>query len=458
MPAHPIDFQIQSGFYSTPELTDIFDEKTRIRRWLQVEAALAQAQGELGIIPKQAAEEIAQKSRLEHLDLAKVAREYEQSRNSLMPVLKVLRQVCGQEHSDFIHFGITTQDVLDTAQILEQKDALVVIYRDLKKLEELLCHLAHQHRHTPMIGRTHGQQALPITFGLKICIWAAEIRRHIERLISLGPRLFTIQLSGAVGTMAALGPQARRVASLTAEKLGLYSTVPNWHTARDTIAEGAAIYGLISATLEKIGSEIVQLSKTELGEVAEAIPNQAQSSSTMPHKKNPVNSQRVAVLSRHARALVSVVMDSMVHEHERDARALWSEWLATPQVSIYTGTALHFLISVVENLEVRPERMLENLYRQKELVISEWLMFKLAEKTGKTRAQEKVQALIRLSEDGKRFLKDILLEDPDIGPFIAKENLEYLDKPERYCGLAAEIVDDTLKDIEAKRHNDPEKI
>jgi adenylosuccinate lyase/3-carboxy-cis,cis-muconate cycloisomerase len=458
MPAHPIDFQIQSGFYSTPELTDIFDEKTRIRRWLQVEAALAQAQGELGIIPKQAAEEIAQKSRLEHLDLAKVAREYEQSRNSLMPVLKVLRQVCGQEHSDFIHFGITTQDVLDTAQILEQKDALVVIYRDLRKLEELLCRLAHHHRHTPMIGRTHGKQALPITFGLKICIWAAEIRRHIERLISLGPRLFTIQLSGAVGTMAALGPQARRVASLTAEKLGLYSAVPNWHTSRDTIAEGAAIYGLICATLEKIGSEIVQLSKTELGEVAETIPNQAQSSSTMPHKKNPVISQRVAVLSRHARALVSVVMDSMVHEHERDARALWSEWLATPQISIYTGTALHFLISVVENLEVRPERMLENLYRQKELVISEWLMFKLAEKTGKTRAQEKVQALIRLSEAGKRFLKDILLEDPDIGPFIAEENLEYLDKPERYCGLAAEIVDDTLKDIEAKRHNDPEKI
>jgi adenylosuccinate lyase len=458
MPAHPIDFQIQSGFYSTPELADIFDEKTRVGRWLRVEAALAQVQGELGIIPQRAAEEIAKKSSLDLLDLAEVAREYEQSRNSLMPVLKVLKQVCDPEHSEFIHFGVTTQDVLDTAQILEQKDALAVIYRDLKKLEELLCSLAHQHRITPMIGRTHGQQALPITFGLKICIWAAEIRRHIERLISLGPRLFVIQLSGAVGTMAALGPQARKVASLTAERLGLSSSIPHWHTSRDTIAEGAAIYGLICSSLEKMASEIVQLSKTEIGEVAETAANQAQSSSTMPHKKNPVISQRIAVLSRHARALVSVVMDSMVHEHERDARALWSEWLATPQIAIYTGTALHFLLSVVENLEVRPERMLENLYRQKELVVSEWLMFKLAEKMGKTQAQEKVQALIRLSENSKRILKDILLEDPDIGPFIAKENYEYLDKPECYCGLAAEIVDDTLKDLEAKRRHDPESL
>ena len=458
MPAHPIDFQIQAGFYSTPELATIFDEKTRIGRWLQIEAALAQAQGELGIIPPQAAEEIVKKARLEYLDLAEIAREYEESRNSLVPVLRVLKQVCDPEHSEFIQFGITTQDVLDTAQILEQKEALAVIYRDLKKLEELLCSLARRHRQTPMIGRTHGQQALPITFGFKVCTWAAEIRRHIERITALGPRFSAIQLSGAVGTMAALGPRAREIASLTAEKLGLSSTVPPWHTSRDTVAEEAALYGLICSTLEKTASEIVQLSKTELGEVAETAPNRGQSSSTMPHKKNPVISQRVAVLCRHARALVPVVMDSMVHEHERDARALWSEWLATPQIAIYTGTALHFLISVIGNLEIHPERMLENLYRQKELVVSEWLLYKLAEKTGKTRAQEKVQALIRLSETGKRIFKDILLEDPDIGPFIAKENLEYLDKPERYCGLAAEIVDDTLKDIEAKRHHDPASL
>jgi adenylosuccinate lyase/3-carboxy-cis,cis-muconate cycloisomerase len=456
MPAHPIDFTIQAGFYSTPELTDIFDEKTRIGRWLQIEAALAEVQGELGIIPKQAPAEIVLKTKLENLDLAKVAREYEQSRNSLVPVIKILKQACDEGYCEFVHFGITTQDVLDTAQVLEQKNALAVMYRDLKKLEKLLIDLARQHRDTPMIGRTHGQQALPMTFGLKLSIWVAEIRRHIERILSLGPRLFTIQLSGAVGTMAALGPQARKVASLTAERLGLSSAVPNWHTSRDTIAEAAAVYGLVCSTLEKIASEIVQLSKTEIGEVAEVAPNKAQSSSTMPHKKNPVISQRVSVLSRHARALVSVVMESMVHEHERDARALWSEWLATPQIAIYSGTALHYLISVLGNLEIRPERMMENLYSQKELVVSEWLLFKLAKKMGKTEAQEKVQALIKLLEGGNQIFKDILLEDPDIGPFIAEENLEYLEKPERYCGLAAEIVEDTLKEVETKQKHDPE--
>jgi adenylosuccinate lyase/3-carboxy-cis,cis-muconate cycloisomerase len=258
--------------------------------------------------------------------------------------------------------------------------------------------------------------------------------------------------------MAALGSQARTVAELCAEKLELSSGVPNWHTSRDNIAEAAAFYGLLCATFEKIGSEIIQLSKTEIGELAERTPDKVQSSSTMPHKKNPVISQRIAVLSRHARALVNVVMDSMIHEHERDARALWSEWLATPQIAIYTGTALHKLISVIENLEIHPERMLENLHRQKDKVVSEWLLFRLASKIGKTNAQEKLQSLIKLVEGGDQIFKDILLDDPDIGPYIADENLEYLDKPERYCGLAAEIVDDTLSDVLARQQNDPEVI
>ena len=208
MPAHPIDFEIQANVFSTPELSFIFDEKTRIERWLQIEAALAAVQGKLDIIPASAADEIVKKASLEHLDLNQVAKGYEQSRNSIIPVVKALRQACDEGHGEYVHFGVTTQDILDTAQVLEQKDALEVIYRDLRLLEEQCIALARSHRATPMIGRTHGQQALPITFGLKVVIWIAEIRRHIDRVISLAPRLFTIQLSGAVGTMAALGPDA----------------------------------------------------------------------------------------------------------------------------------------------------------------------------------------------------------------------------------------------------------
>jgi 3-carboxy-cis,cis-muconate cycloisomerase len=458
MPAHPIDFEIQANVFSTPELSAIFDEKTRIGRWLQIEAALAAVQGKLDIIPASAADEIVKKASLEHLDLNQVAKGYEQSRNSIIPVVKALRQACAEGHGEYVHFGVTTQDILDTAQVLEQKDALGVIYRDLRLLEEQCIALARSHRTTPMTGRTHGQQALPITFGLKVVIWIAEIRRHIDRVISLAPRLFTIQLSGAVGTMAALGPDAQRLARLTAEKLGLHCRVPTWHTSRDNIAEAASLYGLLCSTFEKIGSEIVQLSKTELGELAESAPGQAVSSSTMPHKKNPVISQRIAVLARHVRPLVGVVMEGMVHEHERDARALWTEWLATPQIAIYTGTALNYLKAVIEGLEIRPERMLKNLYQQKDMVVSEWLLFKLAKLIGKTRAQEKLQALIRVVGKGDRIFKDILLDDPDIGPYLANENLEYLEQPELYCGLAAEIVDDTLNEVTAKRQNDPEVL
>jgi adenylosuccinate lyase len=306
-----------------------------------------------------------------------------------------------------------------------------------------------------MIGRTHGQQAMPITFGLKVSTWAAEVQRHKERLAALKPKAAVLQLGGAVGTMAALGPHALEVAERTAARLGLTTLLPAWHTSRDIVGETAAFYGLVGSTLEKIGSEIVQLAKTEIGEVAETAPGRAPSSSTMPHKNNPVDSQRIAVLARHARALVPLVLEAMVHEHERDARALWSEWLALPQLSIYTGTALHLLITVLENLEIRPGRMRENLYRQKELVVSEWLLFTLAHKKGKSWARKKVDTLLAMAAERQIPLQEILRQDPETGPLIAEEKLEYLEKPERYCGLATAMVDRTLQDIAPRQRNEP---
>jgi 3-carboxy-cis,cis-muconate cycloisomerase len=456
MPAHPIDFEIQAGLYATPELAAIFDEKTRFGRWLQIEAALAEAQGELGLIPAPAAAAIAAHASLEKIDLAFVAAAYGGSRNSLVPLLQGLQKVCGPEHGGYVHFGITTQDVLDTAGVLEQQETLGVIGRDLKRLEELLCDLARTHRATPMIGRTHGQQAMPITFGLKVSTWAAEVHRHRERLAALKPKTAVLQLGGAVGTMAALGPRALEVAERTAARLGLATLLPAWHTTRDIVGETAAFYGLVGSTLEKIGSEIVQLAKTEIGEVAETAPGRAPSSSTMPHKNNPVDSQRIAVLARHARALVPVVLEAMVHEHERDPRALWSEWLAVPQLAIYTGTALHLLITVLENLEIRTGRMRENLYRQKDLVVSEWLLFTLARKKGKSWARKKVETLLATASERQTPLQEILRQDPETGPLIAKEKLECFEKPELYCGLATAIVDRTLQDIAPRQQNEPE--
>ncbi|HSH12452.1 MAG TPA: lyase family protein, partial [Desulfurivibrionaceae bacterium] len=283
MPSHPFDFEIQSDLFSTPELTAIFSERQRFSRWLRFEAALAKIQGEMGIIPSAAAAEIAGKANLDSLDLELLRESYRQSRNSLMPLVKGLRRACSGNHGEFVHYGATTQDVIDTAQILELREAFGVIYRDLRRLEEVLLGLADLHRATPMIGRTHGQQALPITFGLKCSGWLAELRRHLERVKNLLPRLLVGQLSGAVGTFAALGQDGREIARRTLAELGLAAPPIAWHNSRDNLAEAAALMAMLTATLEKMASEVFELGKTEVGELFERAPSGKVSSSTMPH-------------------------------------------------------------------------------------------------------------------------------------------------------------------------------
>ncbi|MBU0484625.1 MAG: adenylosuccinate lyase [Proteobacteria bacterium] len=458
MPAHPIDFLIQANTFSTPELLAVFDEKTRFRRWLQFEAALAATQGELGIIPREAALEIEKKSSLEQLDLAAVAESYKKSRNSVLPVIKELRAACQGTAGEYVHYGATTQDVLDTGQALELKDATQIIYRDLRQLEQNLLIMAEQHKSTPMIGRTHGQQALPITFGFKAAIWISEIRRHIERLKTIFPRIIIGQLSGAVGTMAALGPQAQETARKTMTRLGLNYSAIAWHTARDNMAETAGLFAMIATSLEKFANEIFELGKTEIGELREPAPQSAMSSSTMPHKRNPVICQRISVLARHVRALNGVVLEAMVHEHERDARALWAESLALPQISVYTGTAVHYINQVVTGLEINPERMLQNLYLHKEMAVSEWLMFKLAQHIGRTKAQSLVHKLSNQTYVSGQSLKELLLEDQETASLLSAKDMDFLDHPEKYTGQAINLTDQMIAATRQKRNNDPELL
>jgi len=457
MPSHPIDFRLQADFFSTPELAAIFEEQTKMDRWLQVEAALAKAQGELGIIPPEAAREIGAKAGIEHLDLDRLQEEYQRSRNSLLPVVKGLRQACRDHYGEYVHHGATTQDILDTAQILELREALRIIYRDLRSLEKLLLDLSAMHSHTPMMGRTHGQQALPITLGLKTAVWASEVRRHIQRLKDLHPRVMVGQLSGAVGTMAALGPRAREVAKLTMARLDLQWRAPGWHTSRDNMAEAASFFAILAGTFEKIANEIFLLGKTEIGELAES-PPESPMSSTMPHKRNPVFCQRVAVLARQIRALAGSVIEGMAHEHERDPRLLWSEWLAMPQLCIYTGTSAAYLLKIIAGLLVEEGNMKKNLFLHKEMIMSEWLLFRLAPALGRIKAQEKLGELLRQRETEKRSLREILAQDPVTRGLLAAVDLECLEHPERYIGLAVELTEETLAGIMTQRQTDPEVL
>jgi adenylosuccinate lyase len=458
MPSHPFDFEIQANVFSTPEMTAIFAEQRRFERWLEFEAALATSQAGLGIIPTEAAAEISSKANISALDLEAMREGYKKSRNSLMPLVTALRNACTGEHGEFVHYGATTQDVLDTGQIMELREVLRILFRDLKILEQSLRELIEIHRTTPMIGRSHGQQALPITFGLKCSVWLAEIRRHTERLIDLAPRLLVGQLSGAVGSMAALGEQGRQVARQTLDRLGLAYSPVSWHTSRDNIAETANLMAMICSSLEKIANEVVELGKNEIGELREPAPTGAVSSSTMPHKRNPVLSQRVGVLARQVRALAPTITEAMVHEHERDGRAIWSEWLAMPQISIYTGTALNYIKQVISGLEVVPTRMKENLTLHGDMVLSEWLLFKLGASVGKMKAQEIMQDLTAAARASSRSLKECVLADNGTAALLDQDELDFLDHPEKYIGLAESLISDLLKDLETRQASDPDEL
>jgi adenylosuccinate lyase len=458
MPSHPIDFEINPGVFSTPELTQIFDEKARYQRWLDFEAALARVQGEMGVIPQEAAGEIGRKAKLKYLDLEGVHKGYLHSRNSIIPLINGLRKVCEKGYGAYVHYGVTTQDVLDTAEILELRETLTLVYRDLRALEAICLDLARQHRSTPMVARTHGQQALPTTFGLKVVVWLSEIRRHIERLKSIHQSIAIGQLGGAVGTMAALGPGAMEIARRTLNLLGLKHSKVAWHNSRDNIGELASVFSILITTLAKMANEIFQLQKTEIGELSESVPKGTVASSTMPHKRNPVICQRVVLLSRHVRYLTGTIVESMAHEHERDARCLWAEWLAVPQLCIYTGAALQYMIDVMFGLQIHVDRMMENLHLQKAVIASEWLLFRLSGIIGKTKSSQKVHELSNKAMDTGISFKDVVVDDPEIGALLTPEDLAYLDHPEKYIGHALEIVDNAVEEIERERELEPERM
>lgn len=455
MTAHPIDFELQADVFATSELRQIFDEKTRLQRWLRFEAALAEAQGELGIIPAAAAKEIAEQAHVDRLDLGLVRDGYKVTRNSVMPVLKALQAACHDGLGEFVHYGATTQDVVDTGEMLELMDAFGVIRRELLAIETALLVITRRYRDTPMIGRTHGQHAIPITFGLKVTVWLGEVRRHIRRMKSVEERTLYGQLAGAVGTMAAFGDKAEQVRRLTLGKLGLRSSTVAWHTSRDHVADICACLAMASGTMAKIANEVFELGRTELSELREpAAGHTTMSSSTMPHKRNPVLCERVVVLASHVRALLGVVMEGMIHENERDARALWAEWLAVPQIAIYTGTAMNYIHRIIQGLEVDPERMMSNLRLQGELVASEWLLFRLGARIGKMKANEVLhRAIQNTGATGKR-LSTVLRADPEIGPMLVDEDMAIIEKPELYIGHATAIVDAVIAEVEAEREKE----
>jgi adenylosuccinate lyase len=436
-----IDSAFFGDLYSTAEMRAVWSDRAMIQGWLDVEAALARAEAKLGIVPAEAAEEIGRKARVELLDLEDMKRELDQARHPIMPLIRCFGRACRPEAAEFIHWGATTQDVLDTGLVLQLRAAHAIVTRDLAEIRRLLGSLARRHRDTVQAGRTHGQHALPITFGYKVAVWAAEVARHQERLAQLEPRVLRGQLAGAVGTLASIGDLGFELQTLFCRDLGLAVPEIAWHTARDGVAEAVCAYGLVGGTLAKIANEVIDLQRTEVGELEEPFHRGKVGSSTMPHKRNPSACEHVVALGRLLHAQVAPALQSLVSAHERDKRSGVTEQAVLPEVSCLLAAMLHATRGILAGLRVYPDRMRENLRLLDGLLLSEAVMLALARHIGRQRAHDVVYELCMDAVERRAPLKRLLLEDPRVSRYLGEAELDTLLDPGRYTGLAARFVD-----------------
>ena len=444
MPSHASESLLYGASFSTPEFLDIFNDNMRVQAWYDVEVALAKAQSKLGIIPTEAYEEIARKAYVENVDVQKIGKGISETAHPIVPAIRALEEICEGGAGEFIHYGATTQDIMDTGLILQIKKAWPLLKRDLEAARDALKVLAKKYRSTPMVGRTHGQQALPLTFGYKCAVWVDELSRHLERQSEAEPRILSGNITGAVGTMAAFGGRGQETQREALQYLGL--TVPNicWHSSRDRICELANFLTQVAASLGKIAREVYALQQVEFGEVAEPHHRGKVGSSTMPHKRNPATVELAIGLSRLIRAQQVAITDAAFQEHERYSALLRIELAAVPEMMIYSGALLSKMRTVLEKLEVFPTRMRQNLDLLGGLLLSEKIMLALGKKIGKQTAHEVVYEIAMSSFEKEIPFKDALMLDQRVSNHLKEEEIVELLNPEAYIGESEEIVDNVL--------------
>lgn len=425
-------------------MREVFSEKNRLQKWLDFEVALAQTQAEMGLIPASAAEEIAAKGSIDAIDLEAVAEEVRRVKHTLVPLLKQVHLQISSEASEYIHYGATTQDVLDTGLLLQLKQVHALLCRDMATIGRELFRLAGEHRDTVMVGRTHGVQALPITFGHKCAIWLDEMSRHAERLAQVEPRLFVIMMVGAVGSQASYGPRAAEIEQAVAKRLGLGAPDISWAPARDRIAEYTGLLAMIGQTLGKIGNELFNLQRNEFAEVEEGFSEGKLGSSTMPHKRNPVAAENVAMLARAIRYSSTLMLEAMVQEHERDGISWKSEWKAVPETCLILGAMTFQTANLLAGLRVNPRAMQRNVNMMEGYLLSERVMLDLGDKKGKNTAHEWLyEATMKGIESGQSF-EQALRAHPDIADTYTPERIRELTDPSAYLGEIGGSVDRVL--------------
>ena len=444
MSVSPIDSSVYGDLFTTAAMRAVFSDEARLQRMLDVEAALARAQARLGLIPAAAGKEISAKAEIARFDLAEIGRGTALVGYPIVPLTKALSRACEGDAGRWVHWGATTQDIIDTALVLQVRDGLELIRDDLAGIETALADLARRYRDTPMAGRTHAQHALPITFGFKCALWLDPLQRHADRLARLRREVAVVQFGGAVGTLASLRADGIRVMGALAEELGLDTPPIAWHVARDRLAEGVSFLGLLTGSLGKIATDIALLMQAEIGEVAEPYQEGRGGSSTMPQKRNPIACEFILAGAKNVRQLVPVMLDAMVQDHERATGPWHAEWIALPQAFALTAGALHHARAILEGLVVDPERMRRNLGITRGMISAEAVMMALAPEVGREDAHHLVAAACQRALAHDSHLLEELQADAAVTAHLSPERLAELLDPASYTGLAGELVDRVL--------------
>jgi adenylosuccinate lyase len=444
MGAHLVDSTVYGHLWATPELHKLFDDRGRLQTWLDILAALAEAQAEVGLVPADAARAIRVHADIERLDLSRVADETRATGHSTLGLIRCLREVLPEGAADWVYFGATVQDLSDTWNALVMRRVGDVLDRDLQRAEASALALAERHRDTILCGRSHGQPGLPVTFGFKAAVWASELRRHRTRLAEGRRRWEVVQLGGALGTMEFWGDRALQLLDTFAQRLGLAAPDIAWITARDRVAEFLCLLAMVTATLAKVGNEIYELQRPEIGEVSEPFTPGQVGSITMPHKRNPELSEHLGTLARVVRADAAVAVEGMVHEHERDGRAWKAEWVVFPEACLLTGVSLELGCRLLDGVEIHPERMRANIEARGGYVLSEPVLRALADRVGKHAAHEALYDATMAGLARGASLAEALLADPAITEHLDEAELTRCLDPRSALGAAPAFVDRVL--------------
>ena len=443
-PATVIDSAVFGDIFSTAPMRSVFSDANRVQKYLDFEAALARAQARLGIIPRAAAEEIVRHCRAGEVDFVKLKQDTERIGYPVLPVVQQLVALCRDGHGEWCHWGATTQDVTDSATVLQIREALALVEADIDAIADALGSLARRYRDTPMAGRSNLQQAVPITFGYKVATVLVAFGRHKQRLKELRARVLVGEFGGAAGTLASLGGRGLEVQAELMRELGLGVPAIAWHTVRDTIAEVGCFLGLVTGTCGKIAFDIKLMMQTEVEEVYEPFHEGRGSSSTMPQKRNPISSVYITALTSVVRQQTAALLDAMVEDHER-ATGLWEiEWIVLPEIFSLSAGALAQTLFVLTGLQVDPKKMRANLDITKGLIVSEAVMMGLGPYLGRQYAHDLVYDVCRKVVATGRPLFDLLAENEEITKHLDRAALTKLCDPANYLGEAGAMVDRVL--------------